>query len=189
MLLGGPPNERRFKGPKTAFATRLESTATRKVAMRRNTLRLLVTVAAMASVLAIASPASAATTFISLSVDESVPASTPGTIVLSSIPGCSSGTVDTVDASARPFGADGMQFRGTKVVNCDSGDTVTFTFVASYLSCDSPIDWGHWRISGGTGSLAGASGGGFLIGDYTGGSGTACDSTGITDNWIGVLRT
>ena len=157
--------------------------------MRRKTLRLIVTLAAMASVLVIAAPASATTTFVGLSVDESIPASTPGTILVSSIPGCSSGTVDTLDASASPFGSEGMQFRGTKVVNCDSGDTLTFTYVARYLSCDSPIDWGRWRISGGTGSLAGASGGGFLIGNYTGGSGTACDSTGITDNWIGILRT
>lgn len=156
--------------------------------MRSKTLRLLVTFAALVGVLAIASPASAASTFVNLSVDETVPASMPGTIVSSSIPGCSTGTVDTVDASARPFGSDGMQFRGTKIVNCDNGDTLAFTFVARYRSCDSPIDWGRWRIRSGTGSLAGARGGGFLVGNYTGGSGTACDSTGITDNWLGVLH-
>ena len=160
-----------------------------KVAMRRNTTRLLVTLAAIASALVIASPASAATTFVGLSVDETISGSSPGVIVSSSIPGCSTGTVETMDASASPFGADGMQFRGTKVVNCDHGDTLTFTYVARYLSCDSPIDFGRWRVRGGTGSLAGASGGGFLIGNYTGGSGTACDSTGITDNWFGFLRT
>ncbi len=156
--------------------------------MRRKTTRLLVTLAALASALVIATPASAATTFVSLSVDESLPASTPGVIVSSSIPGCSSGTVDTVDATSRSIGRDGMQFRGTKIVNCDSGDTLTFTYVARYLSCDSPIDFGRWRVSGGTGSLAGVSGGGFLVGNYTGGSGTACDNTGITDNWFGRLR-
>lgn len=156
--------------------------------MRRKTVRLLVTLAAMASALVIAAPASAATTFVSLSVDESVPVSTPGTIVSSSIPGCASGTVDTVDATAGPFGSDGMVFRGTKIVNCDNGDTLTFTYVARYLSSDSPIDFGRWDIRGGTGSLAGASGGGFLIGNYTGGSGTAGDNTGITDNWFGLLR-
>ena len=66
-----------------------------KVAMRRNTTRLLVTLAAMASALVIASPASAATTFVGLSVDESTSAPSLGTIVSSSIPGCSSGTVNT----------------------------------------------------------------------------------------------
>ena len=156
--------------------------------MRRKTIRLLVTLAAMASALAIVSPATAATTFVSLSVDESKPASTPGVIVSSSIPGCASGTVDTEDATSQPFGSSGMQFRGTKVVDCGGGTTLTFTYVARYLTCDSPIDFGRWRIRGGTGSLAGASGGGFLIGNYTGGSGTACDNTGITDNWFGVLR-
>ena len=157
--------------------------------MQRKTFRLLVTLAAIASALAIATPAIAATTFVGLSVDESISTSTPGAIASSSIPGCASGTVDTVDASARSFGSEGMQFRGTKIVNCDSGDTLTFTYVARYLSCDSPIDFGHWRVRGGTGSLADASGGGLLIGNYTGGSGTACDNTGITDNWLGLLRT
>ncbi len=157
--------------------------------MRRKTVRLLVTLAALASALVIATPASAATTFVSLSVDESIPASTPGVIVSSSIPGCPSGTVATENPSSQPFGSDGMVFRGTKIVNCGNGDTLTFTYVARYLSSDSPIDFGRWRIRGGTGSFAGASGGGFLIGNYTGGSGTATDNTGITDNWFGLLRT
>lgn len=157
--------------------------------MRRRTQRLALVFAVVIGVLAVGAPASAAPSVVSLSVDEAIPASTPGTIVSSSIPGCSSGTVGTVDASARPFGRDGMQFRGTKIVNCDSGATLTFTYVARYRSCDSAIDWGRWRIGGGTGSLAGARGGGFLVGTYTGGSGTACNSTGITDNWVGLLRT
>lgn len=167
----------------------VSATLWKEVAVRRKSLRLVVMFAAMVGMLAVVSPASAATSLVSLSVDEEIVMGVPsGTITSSTIPGCSSGTVTTPDVSSHDLGSDGREFRGTKVVDCGGGTTLTFTFVARYLSCDSPIDFGRWRIQGGTGSLAGASGGGVLVGNYTGNTGTACDNTGITDNWFGVLR-
>lgn len=123
-----------------------------------------------------------------LGVEDGFGAPLEGMIVSSSLPGCSNGTVETTSCTEAPFGPDGMRFRGTKVVQCDSGDTLKFRYAATYRSCDSPVDWGRWRITGGTGIFDGARGGGFLVGYYTGGSDTACDSEGIMDNWFGAIR-
>ncbi|MGI9643255.1 MAG: hypothetical protein ACR2N9_10765 [Acidimicrobiia bacterium] len=133
-----------------------------------------------------AAPAHADTARVNFSVDEPF-GSDAGVIVSSSLPNCGNGTVETVSASSRSIGAEGMRFRGTKVVHCDSGATLEFRYVATYRSCASPIDWGRWRVTGGTGVYDGARGGGFLVGNYTGGGGTACDSTGITDIWFGAV--
>ena len=154
--------------------------------MRRR-IRALLVLTLTLGLLVAAAPVLAAPTGVKLVVEEGFSDPLEGTIVSSSLPGCGSGTVETVSSTSTPFGADGMRFRGTKVVQCGEGNTLKFRYVATYRSCDSPIDWGRWRITGGTGIYDGARGGGFLVGYYTGGSRTACNSTGITDNWLGAI--
>ncbi|MGB9358070.1 MAG: hypothetical protein WCC01_05890 [Acidimicrobiia bacterium] len=154
--------------------------------MRRR-IRALFVLALTLGLLVAAAPALAAPTGVTLVVDEVLDGSLQGTIVSSSLPGCSNGTVETTSSSSQSSGPEGMRFRGTKVVHCESDNTLTFRYAATYRSCDSPVDWGRWRITGGTGIFDGARGRGFLVGYYTGGNSTACNSTGITDNWFGVI--
>ena len=152
--------------------------------MRRQ-IRALLVLTLILGLLVAAAPVQAGSARVKLTVDEGIPNVLEGTIVSSSLPNCATGKVETVNPTSRNIGTEGMQFRGTKVVKCDSGDTLEFRYVATYLRCDSPIDWGRWRVTGGTGIFEDARGGGFLIGQYTGGSSTACDNTGIMDNWFG----
>ena len=154
--------------------------------MRRR-IGVLIALALTLGLLVAAAPAHAETVGARLVVDEVLDPGPMGAIVSSNLPNCSNGTVDTFASGATPIGDEGMRFRGTKIVRCASGDTLEFRYVATYLRADSPIDWGRWRVTGGTGVYAGARGGGFLIGNYFGGSGTASDNAGITDNWIGVI--
>lgn len=125
-------------------------------------------------------------TSIDITVSETIPIST-GTVVadtgLEDL-GCQNAAVDTTDNSVRERG-DRLIFTGTKSISCDAGD-LTLRYRASVRGC-ATSDFGFWRVTGGTGAFSGARGAGFLVGTYTGGAGTNCDSTGIDDRYTGVV--
>lgn len=126
---------------------------------------------------------------IDVTVAESLPVSTPGEVTddggLEDF-GCLGAEVATSDVSASS-GGSAITFAGTKVFHCDDG-TLTLSFRTSTSAC-STTDRGSWRVIDGTGDFEGASGGGQLIGTYTGGDGTYCDNDGIDDRYIGVIIT
>ena len=125
---------------------------------------------------------------VDFTVRESLPAAIPGVMIASNLPGCPTATVATVDASRTDIGPVAI-FRGRKIFDCGGGDTFTLRFRALSIGCSS-IDVGTWRLNGGTGAYAGATGFGLLVGSYRlgGGPGTACLSDGIDDHYTGRLR-
>ena len=139
---------------------------------------------------AAALPADAATANrIDLTVAESLPIGSPGSMIVDTgleAFGCLGASVDTPTSSVSVSGPVST-FVGTKSFNC-TGGTLELSFRASTRDC-STTDRGTWRVTGGTGDFAGAHGGGRLIGTYTGGAGTNCDNTGIDDRYIGVVVT
>lgn len=88
-----------------------------------------------------------------------------GAILETTVPGCAAGDpVATLEPQARLLGQNRM-FTGFKQVDCGAAGTFTFAFQAVAKAC-SPRDVGTWKIVGGTGSFAGVTGGGNLIGTY-----------------------
>ena len=158
-------------------------TSTRRTRLNR----LVLTTALVTMVVALAPPAGAAApTRVDFTIAEALPVSTPGTLIAGSVPNCTVTTVDTPTATATTVGSVTV-FEGTKQVNCDEGHHFTMSFSARVAGCAS-FDTGTWRLEGGTGPFAGATGSGRLIGTYVGGDGTACDSTGINDRYTGKIR-
>lgn len=100
--------------------------------------------------------------------------------------GCLGAEVTTTPGRVTTRGAF-TRFVGTKDIDCTNG-TLTLRYRAVVVGC-STSDFGFWRITGGTGDFTDARGRGVLVGTYTGGAGTACDNTGIDDNYTGVIRT
>ncbi len=127
--------------------------------------------------------------FVDVTVAESLPLSGPGEVIDDSgleAFGCLGADVDTTDVSSSTSGPI-TRFSGTKEFDCANG-TLTITFRAAVVGC-AANDVGSWRVVGGTDHFAGARGGGLLVGTYTGGAGTSCDSTGIDDRYLGVVVT
>ena len=145
---------------------------------------LLAVVATLFTMIALANPAAAATTYVDVTVDESLPVSTPGTVIADRGLGCLGGSVDTTDSTGSSVG-NVTFFSGTKTFNCPGG-TLVIQFSAVVAGCASS-DHGSWSVVGGTGAYSGASGGGVLVGTYQGGD--ACSNSGIHDRWRGVVRT
>lgn len=151
--------------------------------------RALVAMAIVCGVLSVASPASAAPpSAVDFTVSETLPIGTPGTLIASDIPGCASASVSTADVSVTETRRLTI-FRGTKMLDCGAGDTLSLRFVAVVRGCSS-TNFGVWRVTGGTGSFDDARGGGTLRGAYQfeGGPGTACENDGVDDRYTGRLR-
>ncbi|HXJ64564.1 MAG TPA: hypothetical protein VNN79_12490 [Actinomycetota bacterium] len=130
----------------------------------------------------VAAPALAAPgTRVAFVVD--VPFSGTETIVVSSIPGCASGTVTTTGDAA--FNGPIGRFFGTKVFDCGSSGTFTLAYNANTFFC-TPTDSGTWKIVEGTGDYAGMTGQGLLTGTFFGGD--SCGAEGVLDSYTGTLR-
>lgn len=143
----------------------------------------LVAVAALATA-AFASPASANSVIrVTLVVHE--PFGGSGAILETTVPGCAAGDpVTTLEPQARQLGQVRM-FTGLKHVDCGDEGTFTFAYRAVARVACSPRDVGTWKIVDGTGTFAGVTGGGHLIGTYF--PAGACPPEGIDDAWRGVL--
>jgi hypothetical protein len=95
---------------------------------------------------------------------------------------CDRGTSENV---FEKFGGSGSSragsFHGYKILTCENGrDTFTITYDAATVF-GSPTDQGGWHLVGGTGTYAGYSGGGRLVGTYVPG--------GIIDSYLGRVST
>jgi hypothetical protein len=106
------------------------------------------------------------------------------TIVVSSVPGCATGTV--TDTSGPQLASDGpiSLFSGTKLFDCGASGTFALSYRVHHYDC-SPTDSGTWMIVGGTGVYAEMTGEGRLSGTYFPG---ACVASGIIDSCSGTLR-
>lgn len=159
--------------------------------MARRTITLFAAVAVIATafVFSQAGPASAASPLVDFTVEETLPVGTPGSLVASDIPGCSSATVATTNATGSTKGPV-TTFTADKSFDCGGGDTFTLSLVARVIGC-AATDSGSWHITGGTGAFEGAHGGGRLVGTYTlgGAPSDSCSTDGINDNYIGVIVT
>jgi hypothetical protein len=145
--------------------------------MRRKS--IIAVVAALAA-LAIAAPAGAATRLVTLAVHGGF---ATGTVMATNIDGCLGATVDTIDPTLQDLGF-GVVFTGSKVVQCTTG-TFTFAF-HKFLPAGCPKhDASTWSITSGTGSFAGARGGGFQFGTYV--PDTVCGAEAIDDVWFGLM--
>ena len=154
--------------------------------MRRTSARVLTTIAAIIAVLSTTlGVASAATTRIDATFEESLPVTGTGTLVDGAIPGCDSPTTSTGPVSASSFGAVQI-FSGTKTISCLDGSTIDLAFFAVLRGC-AASNRGVWVAIGGSGTFEDARGAGRLIGTYPNGDG--CTATSVEDRYRGRIRT
>jgi hypothetical protein len=137
---------------------------------------LLLAAGVVVGVLAAASVAAPATK-VAFVVDQQI--SGAGTVLVSSIPGCPTGTV-TSDSAGFVHGAIG-HFVGTHTIDCGDGNTFTLSYIA-HARIGSPTDSGTWKIVAGTGAYADMKGNGTIAGTYY------LDFTGILDNYAGTIQ-
>lgn len=150
----------------------------------RHRFRMAVLALLAAAALVIGLPAHAAPgTQVAFVVDTPLDGSAE-TILVSSVPGCSTASITT---SLEDFAVTGnvARFSGTKELDCGSSGTFTITFKAHTLVC-SPTDSGTWKIAGGTGMYEGMTGQGKVNGTYYGPD--LCEPEGIIDAYEGTLR-
>ena len=96
-----------------------------------------------------------------------------GTLIQSTVPGCPNATVNTSDVVF--FSKRGVAyFTGKHGFDCGGGNTFTVSFIAHHTKT-SPTNVGTWKVIGGTGSFAGASGGGTLSATGTPGTNSFVD--------------
>lgn len=101
------------------------------------------------------------------------------------VPGCTTAATATgVLSDVVVVGTDTFIFTGTKTVDCGTAGSFTFGFRAVRVLCE-PFDTGTWTITAGTGTFAGLSGGGTLVGTYFP---NGCAAEGIVDVWTGILH-
>lgn len=101
------------------------------------------------------------------------------------VPGCTTAATATgVLSNVVVVPPDTLIFTGTKTVDCGAAGTFTFAFRAVRVLCE-PFVTGVWTIIAGTGTFAGLSGGGTLIGTYFP---NGCAPTEIVDVWTGTLH-
>lgn len=153
--------------------------------MRRIGIRFLTTIAAIIAVLAATmSVASAQTSRIDVTFDESLPISGPGVLADGSIPGCDAPSTTTGAVSVSTFGSL-TTFSGTKTISCSDGSTLDLAFFAAVRGC-AASNRGVWVVTGGSGSFSGATGFGRLIGTYP--NGDSCTATSVLDRYVGRIR-
>jgi hypothetical protein len=94
---------------------------------------------------------------------------------------CASGTAVSTDSWPTGFGRAGITgvFHVTKVFTCENGSTMTIDLDAAFIGHKGGTT-GGWRVAGGTGDYAGASGGGQILGSGT--------SYGIVDVYTGIVN-
>jgi hypothetical protein len=105
------------------------------------------------------------------------------TIVVSSIPGCATGTVTDTSGPKAAFDGPISLFSGTKLFDCGASGTFTLDYRALHDDC-APTDSGTWMIVGGTGIYAGMTGQGLVRGTYYP---APCVASGIIDGYSGTL--
>jgi hypothetical protein len=106
------------------------------------------------------------------------------TVVVSSIPGCATGTVTDTNGPQAAFDGPVSLFSGTKLFDCGASGTFTLAYRVHHIDC-APTDSGTWMIVGGTGAYAAMTGEGLVSDTYFP---SACPASGITDSYSGTLR-
>ena len=154
--------------------------------MRRTSARVLTTIAAIIAVLASTmGVASAATTRIGATFEETLPVTGSGVLVDGAIPGCDSPSTSTGPVSVSTFRSLTI-FSGDKTITCLDGSTIELSFFAVLRGC-AASNRGAWVATGGTGAFADARGAGRLTGTYPNGDG--CTATTVEDRYRGRIRT
>lgn len=152
----------------------------------RRSIRVLTTLAAIIAVLATTlGVASAATTRIDVTFEESLPVTGTGLLTAGAITGCDSPSTTTGAVSRSDVGRFTI-FSGDKTISCSDGSTIELSFVAWLRDCRGS-NRGFWVATGGTGAFAGASGFGRLVGTYPDGDG--CAAMSVLDRYTGRIRT
>lgn len=106
------------------------------------------------------------------------------TVLRISVPGCTRSATITGHVTSFEPHPDYFVIGGVKNVDCGGSGSFSFSYSAVHPTC-SPFDFGTWTVTGGTGTFAGLTGGGSLVGKYTG---NPCGrSRGIIDTWTGSL--
>ena len=152
----------------------------------RRSIRVLTTLAAIIAVLATTlGVASAATTRIDATFEETLPVTGAGVLTAGSIPGCDAPSTSTGPVSVSNVGRLTI-FSGDKTISCSDGSTIDLSFVAWLRDCNG-ANRGFWVATGGTGAFTDARGFGRLVGTYPNGDG--CTATSVLDRYTGRIRT
>jgi hypothetical protein len=126
--------------------------------------------------LALAAPAAVASTRVEIIIDNNF---VTGAETFTAVGFCPTGTSTSSDLRVDGRG-NAVTFHLQKTLTCDDGSGTLTIHVDAATHDSSPQDQGGWSIVGGTGTYAGANGGGNIVGYY--------NPDGVVDHYTGSLH-